>query len=214
MKIFKARFFCCSPYDSRPMSGAKRRGDNTRQGDAEEDAQPAAKRPRMGGDPGPGPQPAASVREPSAEVLIDAVVEIAEQNSWRRLAGEFRLVALSAEVLRAILGLAEDDAAELALSLKDLRIKTVGTLLDACEEIAVKADGSVKAIGELVSVDPFFLRRLKNLRDKVAGMSISASPWARLAHRSFYRANLAYLLPLWVFQNRSSEFGQPAPHLR
>jgi hypothetical protein len=156
-------------------TSARGKGDGARGdgagGDADQGAQAPAKRPWIAANAGPRPQPAVSAREPSAEDLLRALPEIKKTASWSRLLSEFDSILLSPKVVEKLLGVTEKKARQLFDSLAACEVETVRTLLDACEDIVVGSDGSLRPTGLVAGVtDQFALMLLSKLRDKVKGI--------------------------------------------
>ena len=89
-----------------------------------------------------------------------------EARNWGALAGKFKRTTLTEAVLAELLGLDEDDSAAVLGELQDARIKTVGTLLTAAEDVR-KEGGTYVADGKLSNVKAGFLQDIAALRDKV-----------------------------------------------
>jgi len=82
--------------------------------------------------------------------------------------GERPEEARSSRLQKSLLALDAEDATELYSLLIGAKVKTVGSLINAAETIAVQ-DGSYKAIGKLNPINATFLPFIANLRDKVKG---------------------------------------------
>ena len=112
------------------------------------------------------PGAVASASSPDAAPFLAALPTMESTGQWKRLASEFILVRLEPHVLRRLLALDEDQAAELHVALHAAGVRTVGALLTAAEKINESASG-FSAVGKLSALHANFLQDIAALRDKV-----------------------------------------------
>ena len=98
------------------------------------------------------------------------LIQTRKVNAWGWLAtdDELNSAALTEPILVTLLGLDDDDSADVLQQLKQpsVRIKTIGTLLTAAEDIR-KEGGAYVADGKLSAISAGFLQDIAALRDKV-----------------------------------------------
>ena len=111
---------------------------------------------------------AAAPTPPTAEALVAAIPGIRIQENWRDLVTTYFETKLAAPLLEKLLGIDAEDATALLRTLTTVKVKTVGSLIDAAGDITVQ-NGVYTAVGKLASVSAAHLQDFATLRDRVKG---------------------------------------------
>ena len=115
-----------------------------------------------------GAASAAAPALPTAEALVAAIPGFRIQENWRDLVTTYFETKLAAPLLEKLLGIDAEDATALLNTLTTVKVKTVGSLIDAAGGITVQ-NGVYTAVGDLAALNahPSYLQRIAILRDKV-----------------------------------------------
>ena len=127
--------------------------------------------------------PGGGIAAPSAGAAVSPdlahIRQINDTNAWGELLkSDVKSVALTEPILVTLLGLDDDDSADVLQQLKQpsVRVKTIGTLLTAAEDIR-KEGGAYVADGKLSAISAGFLQDIAALRDKVVRERALCSGW-------------------------------------
>ena len=84
---------------------------------------------------------------------------------------ENNTTTLTADVVQALLSVSDKQSTALVSALENVRIKSIGSLLIAAEDIR-KEGGTYDADGKLSPIDAGFLQDIAALRDKVKALKV------------------------------------------